>query len=94
MAPLQPGWPHSHAISAVSLWLSQWVLQYFLSVIQEQAGWAHFFRSAIDFYLLGKPGGAIQELGCELRDLHWLPQEFVCSGGAIAAINRAVARKE
>jgi len=42
-SPLQPGWPHLQAMSAVSLLFSQWVLQYFLSVMQVQAGWAHFF---------------------------------------------------
>jgi len=47
MSPLQPGWPHLQAMSVVSLFVSQWVLQYFLSVMQEQAGWAHFFWSAI-----------------------------------------------
>lgn len=53
MSPLQPGWPHSQAISEVSLWFSQWVLQYFLSVIQEQAGCAHFLRSAMSSISLG-----------------------------------------
>lgn len=49
MSPLQPGWPHWHEISAMSLCDSQWVLQYFWSVMQEQAGWAHFFISAMKF---------------------------------------------
>ena len=52
ISPLQPAWPHSQAISAVSLCDSQWVLQYFSSVMQEHAGWAHFFLSAMNLFLL------------------------------------------
>ena len=47
ISPLQPEWPHSHAISTVSFRSSQYVLQYFSVVIQVQDGWAHFFVSAI-----------------------------------------------
>src|SRR6185437_1492092 len=54
ISPLQPAWPHSQAISAVSLCDSQWGLQYFWSVMQEQAGWAHFFVSAIYLSLLSE----------------------------------------
>jgi hypothetical protein len=38
ISPLQPAWPHSQAISVESLCDSQWVLQYFWSVMQEHAG--------------------------------------------------------
>jgi len=54
MSPLQPAWPQSQAISAVSLCDSQWGLQYFWSVMQEQAGWAHFFFSTIYLSLLSE----------------------------------------
>src|SRR4051794_14860032 len=64
MSPLQPGWPQSQAISAASLCDSQYVLQYFSSVMQVQAGWAHFFLSAIKSFLLQrKPVGHREPVG-------------------------------
>lgn len=52
ISALQPGCPHWQAISEVSLCDSQCVLQNFWSVMQEQAGWAHFFLSAMSLFLL------------------------------------------